>query len=79
MLVICSVIETLLTLDTNSYGTTFDGMPGSFDSVDINACVVGIGVLKPRFIVSSEGLELHKRLDVNIADENIANFMLIHF
>ena len=26
---------------------------------EINACVVGIGVLGPRFIVSSEGLGLH--------------------
>ena len=49
-------------LNTNYYGTTFGGMPGSFNSSQINACVVGIGVLGPRFIVSSEGLGLHKML-----------------
>ena len=37
-------------------------MPGSFNSSQINACVVGIGVLGPRFIVSSERLGLHKML-----------------
>ena len=49
-------------LNTNYYGTTFGGMPGSFNSSQINACVVAIGVLGPRFIVSSEGLGLHKML-----------------
>ena len=29
-------------------------MPESFNSSHINACVVGIGMLGPRFIVSSE-------------------------
>ena len=48
--------------NTNYYGTTFDGMPGSFNSSQINACVVGIGVLGPRLIVSSEGLGMHKML-----------------
>ena len=47
-------------LNTNYYGTTFSGMPGSFNFSQINACVVGIRVLGPRFIVSSEGLGLHK-------------------
>ena len=42
--------------------TTFGEMLGSFNSSQINACVVGIGVLGPRFIVSSEGLGLHKML-----------------
>ena len=37
-------------------------MPGSFNSSQFNACVVGIGVLGPRFIVSSRGLGLHKML-----------------
>ena len=41
---------------------TFCGMPGSFNSSHINACVVRKGVLGPRFIVSSEGLGLHKML-----------------
>ena len=59
MLVICSVTDTL---NTNFYETTFGGMPGSFTSSQINACVVGIGVLGSRFIVSSEGLGLHKML-----------------
>ena len=49
-------------LNTNYYGTTLGGMPGSFNSSQINACVLGIGVLGPRFIVSSEGLGLHKML-----------------
>ena len=49
-------------LNTNCYGNTFGGMPGSFNSSQINACVVGIGVLGPRFIVSSEGLGLHNML-----------------
>ena len=49
-------------LNTNYYGTTFDGMSGSFNSSQINAFVVGIGVLGPRFIVSSEILGLHKML-----------------
>ena len=49
-------------LNTNYYGTTYGGMPGSFNSSQIYACVVGIGVLGPRFIVSSEGLGLHKML-----------------
>ena len=51
-----------LTLSQHHYGTTFGGMTGSFNSSQINACVVGIGVLGPRFIVSSEGLGLHKML-----------------
>ena len=33
-----------------------------FNSSQINACVVEIGVLGPPFIVSSEGLGLHKML-----------------
>ena len=37
-------------------------MQGSFNSSQINACVVGIGVLGPRFTVSSEGLGLQKML-----------------
>ena len=37
-------------------------MPRSFNSLVINACVVEIEVLGPRFIVSSEGLGLHKML-----------------
>ena len=45
-------------LNTNFYGTTF-GMPGSFNFSHINACVMGISVLGPRFI-SSEGLGLYK-------------------
>ena len=49
-------------LSTNYYGTTFVGMPGSFNSSQISACVVGIGVLRPRFIVSFEGLGMHKML-----------------
>ena len=49
-------------LNTNYYGTTFGGMPRSFHSSQINACIVGIGVLGPRFIISSEGLGLHKML-----------------
>ena len=36
--------------ETNSF---FGGMLGSFNSSQINACIVGIGVLGPRFIVSS--------------------------
>ena len=46
-------------LNTNYYGTTLDGMPRSFNSSQINACFVEIGVLGTRFIVSSEGLGLH--------------------
>ena len=49
-------------LNINYYGTTFYGMPGSFNSSQINVCAVRIGVLGPRFIVSSEGLGLHKML-----------------
>ena len=41
-------------LNTNYYGTTLGGMPGSFNSSQINACIVGIRVLGPRFIVSTE-------------------------
>ena len=37
-------------------------MPGSFNSSQIYACVVGIGVLGARFIVSSEVQGLHKML-----------------
>ena len=48
-------------LNTNYYGTTFGGI-GSFNSSQINEYVVGIGVLGPRFIVSSEELGLHKML-----------------
>ena len=59
MLAICSVTD-VHPLNTNYYGTTYGGMPGSFNSSQINACVVGIGVLGPWFIVSSEGLGLHK-------------------
>ena len=54
-------------LNTNYYGTTFGGMSGSFKSSQINACVVGIGVLGPWFIVSSEGLGLSQ----NVAPEGI--------
>ena len=39
--------------NTNYFGTTFDGMPRYFHSSQINVCVEGIGVLGPRFIVSS--------------------------
>ena len=46
--------------NTNYYGTTFGGIPGSFNLSQINACVVGLGVLGPRFNVSSEGLGLRK-------------------
>ena len=42
-------------LNTNYYRTPFGWMPGSFNSSQ----PVEIGVLGPRFIVSSEGLELH--------------------
>ena len=49
-------------LNTNYYGTIFGWMPGSFNSSQINVCVMGIGVLGPRFKVSSEGLGLHKML-----------------
>ena len=49
-------------LNTNYYRTPFDGMPGSFNSSPIDACIMGIGVLGPRFIVSSEGQGLHKML-----------------
>ena len=45
--------------NTNYYGATFGGMPGSCNFSQINACVVRIGVLGPRFVVSS-GLGLHK-------------------
>ena len=61
MLVICSVTDTL---NTNYYGTTFGGMPGSFNSSQINDCVDGIGVLGPLFqrtwaaqIVAPEGIQ----------------------
>ena len=47
MLVTCSV--TGHSISTNYYGTTFCGMPGSFNSSQINACVMGIGVLGPRY------------------------------
>ena len=40
----------------------FGEIPGSFNSSQINACVVGIEVLGPLFIVSSEGLGFHKML-----------------
>ena len=59
MLVICSVTDSL---NTNYYRTTFGGMPGSFNFSQINAYIVGIGVLGPQFIVSSEVLGLHKML-----------------
>ena len=49
-------------LNTNYYGTTFGGMPGSFNSSQINAFVVVMGALGPRLIVSSEGLGLRKML-----------------
>ena len=51
-----------LPLNTNHYGTTFGGMLGSFNSSQINACFVGIGELGPQFIVSLEGLGMHKML-----------------
>ena len=35
-------------------------MPGSFHSSRINTCVLRIGVFRPRFIVFSKGLGLHK-------------------
>ena len=44
------------------YGTTIDGMPESFISIQIIACVVDIRVLGPQFMVSSEGLGPHKEL-----------------
>ena len=49
-------------LNTNFYGITVYGMPGSFDSSHINAYVVGIRVLGSRSIVSSKGIGLHKLL-----------------
>ena len=49
-------------LNTNYYGTTFNGMPESFNTSQINACIVGVGVLGPQLIVSSQGLGLHKML-----------------
>ena len=51
-------------LITDYYGTTFGGMPGSFNSSQIIAGVVGIGVLGHCFIhvVFSKGLGLHKML-----------------
>ena len=49
-------------LNTNYYRTTVCGMPGSFNSSHINACVVVIGVLGPRYIVTFEGLRLYKLL-----------------
>ena len=41
---------------------TFGRMPGSFYSSQINVFIMGIGVLRPQFIVSSKGLGLHKIL-----------------
>ena len=49
-------------MNTNYYKTTFGLMPGSFNSSQINACVVGIGVLGPRFIVSCKRKGLYKLL-----------------
>ena len=49
-------------LNTNYYGTNFGRMPWYFDSSQINMCVVRIGVLGPRFIVSSNEYGLHKML-----------------
>ena len=49
-------------LNTNYYGTTLGGMPGSFNSSQLDECIVGIGVIGPRFIVSSKGLGVHKIL-----------------
>ena len=60
MLVICSVADSLST--ATIYRITFGGMPGFFNSSQINACVEGIGVLGPPLILSSEGLGLHKML-----------------
>ena len=52
MLVTCSVTDILST-------PTIMEQQGSFHSSQINACIVGIGVLGTQFIVSSEGLGLH--------------------
>ena len=49
-------------LNASYHWTTFDGIPGSFNSSQINVCIMRIGVLEPRFIVFSERLGLHKLL-----------------
>ena len=54
--------KTLHSLNTNYYGITFDGVPRSFNSSQINVCLLGIGELGPWFLVSSKGLGLHKIL-----------------
>ena len=46
----------------NTFKKNRIGRSGSLNSSQINACVVGIEVLGPRFIVSSEGLGLHNIL-----------------
>ena len=49
-------------LNTYDYGTIFGGMPGSFNSWQIDAWIVGIVVLWLQFIVSSEGLGINKMM-----------------
>ena len=58
MLVICSVTDTLSTPTIMEPPSV--ECQDLFNSSQINACIMGIGVLGPRFIVSSEGLGLHK-------------------
>ena len=61
-LILSPPIVLVTSIKINYYGTTFDGIPGSFNSSQMNACVVGIAALGHRFIVSFEGQGMHKML-----------------
>ena len=51
MLIICSVTDTL---STQAISKPQSMEPGSFNFSQISACVIGIGVLGPHFIVFSK-------------------------
>ena len=64
--ILVDAFTTIVTsIKINDNGTTFDGMSGSFNSSQINACGVGIAVLGPPFIVRFEGLGGRSKMELS--------------